>query len=153
MRSEQDQHAAIVERLRAFGAANSAMGRRFAKEQGMHPTDAAAIVEILEAERNEMLMTPARLAERIGLTAGATSTLVNRLEDAGHVVRRRDQSDRRLVGLHTTDRVHRDAEAFFAPIAERLDAVLAAHSSDQLDSFGNLLDALNAVMSGSQTAN
>lgn len=64
------------------------------------------MVEILAAEERGLPLTPARLAERIALTTGATSTLLNRLETSGHIVRTREHSDRRVVTLHVTPSSH-----------------------------------------------
>jgi DNA-binding MarR family transcriptional regulator len=41
--------------------------------------------------------TAGRLAAHTGLTSGATTAVIDRLERAGFVHRRRDRSDRRLV--------------------------------------------------------
>lgn len=136
----------MITLLRAFSTADSALGRQFAKQQRMHPTDAAAIVVILDAERDGATMTPARLAERIGLSANATSAALNRLEEAGHVVRTRDHRDRRLVSLHTTKQVHADAEAFFSPIASALETALTAYPVEQLESLTHLLSELIGVI-------
>lgn len=146
MSSAEEQRDTVIALLHAFGAADSALGRQFARQQQMHPTDAAAIVEILDAEQRSEFITPARLGERIGLTAGATSTLVNRLEGAGHVVRTRGHADRRLVGLHTTPQVHVDADAFFAPIGSALAAALAEYTPEEIDSFESILRRLTAVV-------
>src|ERR1700693_3398008 len=42
-------------------------------------------------------MTAGRLAEEIGLTTGAVTFVLDRLEEAGMVTRRRDTEDRRRV--------------------------------------------------------
>jgi len=51
-------------------------------------------------------MTAGRLAELTGLTTGAITGVIDRLEKAGFVRRERDESDRRKV--------------FIAPVAERM---------------------------------
>ncbi|MCS7483799.1 MarR family winged helix-turn-helix transcriptional regulator [Umezawaea endophytica] len=146
MSPDQERRAEMIGLLRAFGAADSALGRQFAKQQRMHPTDAAAVVAILDAERGGGSITPARLAERIGLSANATSAVLNRLEEAGHVVRSREHRDRRLVSLHTTPRVHADAEVFFSSIGSALDAALTACPVEQTESLTRLLRELVDVM-------
>ncbi|WP_410625850.1 hypothetical protein [Amycolatopsis sp. cmx-8-4] len=55
-------------------------------------------------------LTPARPAERIALTTGATSSLLNRLEDARHIRHTREHSGRRIVTLHCTPAIHAAAE-------------------------------------------
>ena len=91
-----------MEELQAYGANFTELSRRFAAWQGLHSTDAAALLEISAAENRGDPLSPARLGQRISLSSGATTALLNRLEAAGHLVRTREHSDRRVVTLHTT---------------------------------------------------
>lgn len=141
------QRAEIIDLLRAFAALDSELGRLFARNHRMHPTDASAIVEIIIAEQHGRTLTPARLAQRIGLTTGATSTLLGRLETAGHVVRTHDHTDRRIVTLHSTQAIHDAASQFFTPIAEELDGALSTFSMDELATAKNVTIALHAAIS------
>ncbi len=144
--TDQEQRARLVAAVRAFGARDSELGRQFARSHDMHPTDAAAIVEILTAEQRGETLTPARLAARIGLTTGATSTLLRRLESAGHVVRSHDHDDRRRVSLRSTDTVHETATAFYAPLASAMDAALQRFSAADLDTAAAVIAALEAAI-------
>lgn len=137
----------VLSGVRALATVNNELGRIFARSRGMHTTDAAAVVEILTAEARGEPMTPARLAERISLTTGATSTLLNRLEKAGHVVRSREHRDRRLVTLHSTSGVHAASEEFFAPLAARLAEVLGDYSGAELEVLAEVTARLRAAMS------
>lgn len=101
----------LLEELSQFATVQFEVGRAFARAHGLHPTDAAAVLEIIAAEERGQPLTPARLAERVGLTSGATSILVGRLVDAGHISRSKEASDKRLVALRATDAVHRSADA------------------------------------------
>ncbi|MBL7261566.1 MarR family transcriptional regulator [Actinoplanes sp. LDG1-01] len=112
----------------------------------MHATDAAAIVEIISAEEHGRPLTPARLAERIGLTTGATSILLNRLEEAGRIVRTRENSDRRIVTLHSTPGIQADADEYYEPLARRLDAVLHDHSPAELDLIETTVNRLRSTI-------
>jgi len=141
-----ERHARVIEELWAYGAGQSDLGRHFARRMRMHATDSAAIVEILRAEDRGQPLTPARLAERIGLTSGATSILLNRLEEAGHVTRERGHSDRRLVTLRSTAAVHRRSAQFFGPLREQLDAVLSRYSSEELDLVIGFVGAVREVV-------
>lgn len=142
--SKQDergrQRGQVLANLLAFAAAQNELGRLFARSRQMHTTDAAAVVEILTAEQHGRPLTPARLAEKIALTTGATSTLLNRLEDAGHIARTREHSDRRVVTLHSTASIHQSADAFFAPLNGELKALTDSYSAVDLaliDAFVN----------------
>jgi DNA-binding MarR family transcriptional regulator len=133
---------AVTEALRAYGATYAQVARAFAAHAGLHSTDAAAMIEILGAEERGTPLSPAKLSDRIGLSFGATSTLLNRLEAVGHVARSRTHTDRRVVTLHSTPEVQRLAEEFFEPLGQRIDALLAAHSPSFLAEFSALLTTL-----------
>ncbi|GAB2594480.1 transcriptional regulator [Paractinoplanes abujensis] len=140
------QRQRVLDGLRELAAIQSELGRRYARSRQMHPTDAAAIVEIITAEEHGRPLTPARLAERIGLTTGATSILLNRLEDAGHIVRTRENSDRRIVTLHSTPDIRADADDYYEPLAHRLDAALHDHSPAELALIEATVDRLRSTI-------
>lgn len=132
--------------LRSFAGAYTELTRSFAAWLGLHATDALALVEILTAEDGGVPLSPARLAERVGLSSGATTTLVNRLEAAGYVVRSREHTDRRIVTLRAHATIAAPAREYFAPLARRLDAMLAGHRDEELTRAGDLLDDLGTTM-------
>jgi DNA-binding MarR family transcriptional regulator len=132
--------------LKSYSMAQKEYGRVFARSREMHPSDAAAIVEILIAEQRGSPLTPARLAERITLSPAATSTLLNRLEEAGDIVRRRGHKDRRVVTLHGTSQVHEQADAFYAPLNAGLYEVMGHYSETELDLVEKIIDELSAVV-------
>jgi MarR family transcriptional regulator, organic hydroperoxide resistance regulator len=143
---QEQQRKRLVEGLRAFGSAQTELGRLFARSRRMHTTDAAAIVEILAAEDHSRPLTPARLAERVGLSTGATSTLLNRLEAAGHIRRSREHSDRRIVTLRSTPAIHAAADAFFAPLADQLEAAVSAYAAADLELVNEVVNRLRTTM-------
>jgi len=138
----------VLYALSSFSFAQKEFGRLFARSEELHTSDAAAIVEILIAEDRGRPLTPARLAERITLSPAATSTLLNRLEEAGDIVRTRGHKDRRVVTLHGTARVHERADAFYAPLYERLYAVMGRYSAAELDLVEKMADELRAATAG-----
>ena len=64
---------------------------------GLNPTDHKCLDVIIRAK---MPMTASQLAEETGLSTGAITGVVDRLEKAGYVRRKRDQRDRRLVFIN-----------------------------------------------------
>ena len=130
----------------AFAAAQNELGREFARGVHLHTTDSAAILAIINAEERGKPLTPVRLADRISLTTGATSVLLNRLEDAGHVVRARGHADRRMVTLHSTPSVHETADAFFQPLGDRFDTMMNAYSPDELRLVEKFVTGLREIM-------
>jgi DNA-binding MarR family transcriptional regulator len=75
-------------------------------------------------------LTPAQLGERLLLTSGGTTALVQRLERAGHVVREPHAQDRRSVVLRLTSTATREATALFAPLVSELDRLAAELDSE-----------------------
>jgi len=87
------------------------MSAALSQATGLNPTELEAL-EYLEAEAP---LTQRELAERLFLTSGGTTLLVDRLERAGLVVRRPHPHDRRAVLLEL-DRAA--AERASAPVAQ-----------------------------------
>lgn len=110
---------ALLRRLQtAMSEAETALARRLR----IGPTDLAAMTHLTFTPEP---MGPRELSGRLGITPGATTELVDRLERAGHLERRRDTLDRRRVQLHpstvTLDQVRRE----LGPLLVALDRVPA----------------------------
>ncbi|TCN53377.1 DNA-binding MarR family transcriptional regulator [Rhodococcus sp. SMB37] len=140
-----DPRDRVLDGLRAYGAISAEIGKRFAGSLDLHPTDASALIEILEAEERGTPLSPARLSERIGLTSGATSSLLNRLEEGGHIERSRVHADRRIVTLRSTPGVQEVADAFFDPLAVQLNTMMSAYPDDLLTQFESFLAELSST--------
>jgi MarR family transcriptional regulator, organic hydroperoxide resistance regulator len=140
------QRVRLMEELRGYGATFTEFSRRFAAWLGLHYTDAVALLEISAAEERGDPLSPARLSERISLSSGATTALINRLEQADHVVRTREHSDRRVVTLHTTPHVGGLAGEYFGPMSARVDEMMARYSPDVLRQFERFVVDLRETM-------
>ncbi|MFE6055408.1 MarR family winged helix-turn-helix transcriptional regulator [Kitasatospora sp. NPDC056446] len=136
----------LMEGLRIYGSHYAELSRRFAAWLGLHSTDATAVLEIAAAEERGTPLSPARLSERISLSTGATTALLNRLEAAGHITRTREHSDRRIVTLHSGPHIQERADEFFGPLARRLDATMSLHPPRLLEQFEQFMTDLNVTM-------
>jgi DNA-binding MarR family transcriptional regulator len=116
----------------------------FAGDQGLHATDVAALAAILDAEEP---MTPGRLREHLGLTSGAVTACVDRLERAGHIRRVRESADRRVVHLRYAADAMAAARAYFRPLAEATESARSRFTDDELATVARFLGALNEEMS------
>lgn len=90
--------------------------------------------------------TAGRLAAYTGLTSGATTAAIDRLEDAGFVIRRRDERDRRVVLVEVVEAGAKLIYPFYRPIVGRLEKVHAKYTDTQLSQilryFTDALDAM-----------
>ena len=84
----------------------SSQGAMFAKMVADRAGISSADMDCIDFVNVEGRMTAGRLAELTGLTTGAITGVVDRLEKAGFVRRERDESDRRKV--------------FIVPVMERM---------------------------------
>ncbi len=65
-------------------------------------------------------LTAGEIARQTGLTSGAVTALLDRLERAGWVRRLRDETDRRRIQVELTDKARQGAAEVYGPLAEGL---------------------------------
>jgi Transcriptional regulators len=78
-------------------------------------------------------LTASELAAAAGLTGGATTTAIDRLERAGLAERVRDTADRRRVLVHLTGKARAAIQEIWGPIAADARAELLRFSVADLD--------------------
>ena len=136
----------LVRLLRVYAVEAERLGQVFAERNGMHPTDLQALLAVMQAEAAGVPLTPGRLGEHVGLSSGATTAVVDRLERAEHVRRERDDRDRRRITLHYGAAAAAVGGAFFGPLGARIEHVLAGFTPDELAVVRRFLEQTNAVM-------
>ncbi len=78
-------------------------------------------------------LTAGELAELTGLTTGAITGLVDRLEKVGFVKRERDPNDRRKVVIQPlTEKMEREMAPLFASMGARMEQLLSRYSTQEL---------------------
>lgn len=112
----------------------------FAGDQGLHATDVQALAAILDADEP---MTPKGLREHLGLTSGAVTACVDRLERAGHVRRVRESADRRVVHLYYASDARSAARTHFRPLADATEAARSRFTEEELAVVLRFLAAMN----------
>jgi DNA-binding MarR family transcriptional regulator len=116
--------------MESFQAAVDDFDREVARLLGVNETDLRCL-EILIQEEPEA--TPRLLADRLGLTTGSVTTMLDRLEKAGYVTRSPHPSDRRKVIVRATETASRRAWELIGPlVAEGQQQLLDRYSADQL---------------------
>lgn len=131
---------AFAVQLRRMHGEITRLVHEFAARQGLHPTDVQALAAMLDAETP---LTPGRLGDALGLSSGAVTACVDRLERAGHVRRVREDADRRVVRLHYLDAARPAARAHFAPLAAATARAQRGFDAAELAVVLRFLRALN----------
>ncbi|MET8413866.1 MarR family winged helix-turn-helix transcriptional regulator [Streptomyces sp. NPDC005195] len=143
-RAEATGLQAFAVRLRRVNGEINRLVHDFAGEQGLHATDVQALAAILDAPEP---LTPGRLRDHLGLTSGAVTACLDRLERAGHIRRVRESPDRRVVHLHYVPEARTAARAHFRPLAEATARVRDRFGEDELAVVLRFLTDLNEELS------
>ncbi|MGE0058694.1 MAG: MarR family transcriptional regulator [Dehalococcoidia bacterium] len=115
---------------------------------GVHSTD----IETMDLLHIYGPMTAGQLAERAGLTSGATTRLIDRLERAGFVKRRHDDIDRRRVNIEPSWEHAASVMALFEPIGRRMGQLWASYSPEELATIIDFMHRANEIMSEENAA-
>lgn len=126
--SKRDLIDQVVAEVRAFQSAADEMDETASERLGLNRTDHRCL-DVLEREAP---ITAGRLAEASGLTTGAITTVLDRLERAGYARRARDAEDRRRVLVEVTPTARRRTGELYGPLVRAGDAVLARYSAREL---------------------
>jgi len=110
---KQDLIDELVGEFRISGNQDSAFDNLAAERLGLNRTDLHCI-NIIE---NSGGLTAGELAKESGLTTGAVTGVVDRLERAGYARRVSDPGDRRRVKLEVTPKFYSRADKIWAPVA------------------------------------
>ncbi|NEA98364.1 MarR family winged helix-turn-helix transcriptional regulator [Streptomyces sp. SID13726] len=131
-------------RLRRMNGEINRLVQGFAGDHGLHATDIQALAAIMDADEP---MTPGGLRRHLGLTSGAVTACVDRLERAGHIRRVRESADRRVVHLHYEPDARAAARSYFRPLAEATEAARSRFGEQDLSVVVRFLEALNEELS------
>lgn len=143
----QEKHAELrgefAREFRQFTGLSASIFRAAAARTGMTVTD-MQVIDLLESAGS---MTAGQLADLIGLTTGAITGMLNRLEEAELVRRERDPDDARRVIVHletSKDKTH-DISPVIASIGKVWDEQALHYNDEQLAFLLEFLKRSNAL--------
>lgn len=132
--------------LRQLSVESQKLAHSFADRHDLHFTDFDALVNIMEAERRGVPLTPGELGVRLGLSSGATTGVIDRLERRGHVRRDRDPNDRRKIHIRYAEPGAAMAVRFFGGLRDSRDAVLDQFTDEDLDVVLRFLTDMSQIL-------
>jgi DNA-binding MarR family transcriptional regulator len=127
---------AILAALRAIDGDMDRLDEAAASRLGISRSDFRCL-DILSRGR---ALTPGQLAEETGLTTGAVTALIDRLEKGGYVRRERDQLDRRKILVHPSKRAAAEVWPIFRGVAQDATRILSGFSERQLATILRFLE-------------
>lgn len=107
----------------------------------MNPTD----LECLGVLMASGPITAGRLADETGLTTGAITGIVDRLEGHGHVARQRDTQDRRRVYIHVNYQNLVHIAPLFASMEASMERLFGRYSDAELRAILDFMHAATEI--------
>jgi DNA-binding MarR family transcriptional regulator len=132
---------AINEKFREMSTETIMFHQAVADILGLHVTDHKCLDFIYRFGA----MPAGMLAELTGLTTGAVTGIIDRLEEAGYVRRTNDPKDRRRTIVEPTrnKKLEKKIEVIFIPLRDRMHKLLSSYSDSEL---AFLLDATTEML-------
>jgi DNA-binding MarR family transcriptional regulator len=126
--SRDDVLSEVADELRLSGVTNDIADQVVADYLGLNRTDARCldIIERLDG------VSAGRLAREAGLSTGAVTTVLDRLERAGYARRVQDPGDRRRVLVELTPAARRELQELYAPLVEATMRQLEGYTTDEV---------------------
>src|SRR5262245_57973133 len=126
----------IVDRLaRQYSTAAVLLHHAVAQSLGLEPTD----LKCLDLMRERGSITGSDLVTLTGLTSGAITGVITRLERAGYVRRKPDPDDGRRQILYPVAARLRELHELFTPMREEMDVLLRDFDRQQVAAIGDFL--------------
>ena len=141
-KSKNDWVGELIREFRVSGNQDDAFDSLAAARLGVSETD----LRCLNIIENHGALSAGELATEAGLTAGAVTGVIDRLETAGYARRVADPSDRRRVGVEVTSAFYRAAERIWGPMAADWHSTLARRfTTEELERITTFLRATNEL--------
>jgi DNA-binding MarR family transcriptional regulator len=126
----------LVREFRVSGNQDSAFDNLAAERLGINETD----LHCLNIIENSGGVSAGELAAQSGLTNGAVTGVLDRLEKSGFARRVPDPRDRRRVNVEVTPAFYKRAERIWGPVAAEWQSALAGRfTSEELERISDFL--------------
>jgi DNA-binding MarR family transcriptional regulator len=136
--------AALLAAGRSLGNSSSMLLAACADRLGLHSTDWGCVLLLDEALPEPL--TAGQLAELTGLTTGAVTGVLDRLESAGFVRRERDAGDRRRVIVRLVPEAMAGIRPMFDGLVSDMRALHGNYSDDELTVFVDMLTRSSEIL-------
>jgi len=143
-----DQFVELMRETRLSSSLTVLFSQAVAERLGVHSTD----IETMDLLHIYGPMTAGQLAEHAGLTSGATTRLIDRLERAGFVRRRQDPDDRRRVIIEPSWEQAGVIMACFEGVGRRMGELWASYSPEELATIIDFMRRGNRIMAEENAA-
>ena len=139
-KTKQELIDELIREFRVSGNQDDAFDSLAAERLGVSATD----LHCLNIIENSGGLTAGELAAQSGLTAGAITGVIDRLQNAGYASRVADPADRRRVRLKVTPAFYKAAGRIWGPLASDWQSTLSKRfTAEELTCITTFLRATN----------
>ena len=140
-KTRQELIAALNQTMRDASGTGVLYSQAVAERLGINATD----LECLDHIVTKGPITAGALAEATGITTGAITGVIDRLERAGFAKREHDAEDRRKVQVHALPAVMKRIMPLFAPMERHAVGALQSLRDEDLAQFLETMGRMNDV--------
>jgi DNA-binding MarR family transcriptional regulator len=126
--------------MQAYQRSTQAFDDEVGRVLAVNPVDLRCLDWLTEGP-----MSASRLAEATGLSAAATTSMIDRLERSGFVRRRKHETDRRQILVEMTDAGRARTWELYGPLVAAGAPLLAGFSVAELEAMRDHLDAIRRI--------
>ncbi|MCK8467449.1 MarR family transcriptional regulator [Microbacterium sp. KSW4-16] len=136
----------VLNMLRRYRAAETAMRARTRASMGMNETDLMALRFLLREQRAGRIVRPIDIAKMLDISTASTTTLIDRLEKGGHVRREPHPTDRRAGVVVPTVSSDEEVRATLGAMHRRMLALVDELSDDERAVVTRFLAGMTAAI-------
>ncbi|MDF2491855.1 MAG: hypothetical protein K0R60_1512 [Microbacterium sp.] len=143
------QDAATFRALYAVRAFSDAMDRMYSGMKGdmdMNATDLAALRMLIIREQREQDVSPHDIARHLRISTASTTKLIDRLSEAGHVVRKPHPRDGRARVIALTEKSRAEFRLHFRDTIGAMRGVAERFSAADLEVVAAFLEQISAAI-------
>jgi DNA-binding MarR family transcriptional regulator len=133
----------LLASVRTLGDALARFDDAASKVLGIGRTDLRALFVLEDGP-----VTAGHIGERLDLTSGSVTALIDRLVAAGYVIRKTDERDRRVVHVELTTATYRAIARVYAPAGRAVIGVAGSLPDDQVAVVTDTLSAIASTLDG-----
>jgi len=142
---EVAQITRVLTAMRAWREADQRLSFESRTHMKLNETDMRALRYIIASMNAGVPVTAGALSDHLHISTASTTKLLDRLERAGHVVRRPHPTDRRAVTVEITPETHREVRRTMGRQHARRFEVVRALSPEDRETITRFLDELSAT--------
>jgi DNA-binding MarR family transcriptional regulator len=142
---ELEQITRLLAAMREWREADQRLSFESRTHMKLNETDMRALRYIIAAMNADVPVTAGALSDHLHISTASTTKLLDRLERAGHVVRRPHPTDRRAVTVEITPETHREVRRTMGLQHARRFEVARSLSPQDRDTVIRFLHELSAT--------